>query len=66
MWTDGVVIYSPRLDDAASFAKSVEQMLVEALVPQPTLERFHEPSHCIGAPITVGVPGQAERLISEE
>lgn len=32
MWTDGVVIYSPRFDDAASFAKPVKQMLVEALL----------------------------------
>ena len=30
MWTDGVVVDPPRLDDAASFAKPVEQMLVDA------------------------------------
>jgi hypothetical protein len=32
MCTDGVVICSPRFDDAASFAKPVRQMLVEALL----------------------------------
>lgn len=42
MWTDGIVIHSPRFDDAASFAKPVEQMLVEARVPQATIKRFHE------------------------
>ena len=46
MWTEGVVVDPPRLDDAASFAKPVEQMLVEALVTQPAIERFHERILC--------------------
>jgi hypothetical protein len=42
MWTDGVIVHSPSLDDAASFAQPVEQVFVEAFIPQPAIERFHE------------------------
>lgn len=60
MWTDGVVIHSPCLDEAASFAKPVEQVLVEALVPQPAVERLHEPilrrlSGCDVVPLDPGL-----------
>jgi hypothetical protein len=34
MWTEGDLVDPPRFDDAAGFAKPVEQMLVEAAVEE--------------------------------
>ena len=38
----GVVIEPPGLDDAAGIVKVAEPVLVEALVPEPTVEGFDE------------------------
>ena len=46
MWTDSIIVDPPCLDDAASLAEAVEQVLVETFVPQAAIERFHERILC--------------------
>lgn len=40
MWPVQVVVYSPCLDELAGMEVASEQVLVETLVPEPSVEAF--------------------------
>lgn len=42
MRADGVVVREPCLDDPSRRSQRLEQVLVQALIAQATIERFHE------------------------
>ena len=42
MWPVEIVVDPPFFDDLPGMAVAAEQMLVQALVPQPAVEAFHE------------------------
>jgi len=42
VWSQVIVVVTPRFDGFASLGESEEHVLIEALVPQAAVERFDE------------------------
>ncbi len=42
MWPVQIVVDAPFLDDLAGMAEAAEEVLVEALVPQPSIEALDQ------------------------